>query len=111
MAERRVGRCGERGVDGRWIGVSLDQDAANHDAIGAWIDVRFGDREMTREVTVGGGHASGQLVPIHFGLGTADRADVRVTWPDGEVGPWLPVDADRTVRIQRGATAAQALVP
>ena len=97
------------GSMGRWIGVSLDQDAANHDAIGAWIDVRFGDRALTREVTVGGGHASGQLGPIHFGLGTADRADVRVTWPDGEVGPWLPVDADRTVRIQRGASAAQPL--
>ncbi len=105
------GDAASAGSLGRWIGVSLDQDAANHDAIGAWIDVRFGDREVTREVTVGGGHASGQLVPIHFGLGTADRADVRVTWPDGEVGPWLPVDADRTVRIQRGATAAQALVP
>ena len=99
------------GSMGRWIGVSLDQDAANHDAIGAWIDVRFGDRAMTRELTVGGGHASGQLGPIHFGLGTADRADVRVTWPDGEVGPWLPVDADRTIRIQRGSTAAQPLVP
>jgi enediyne biosynthesis protein E4 len=96
---------------GRWLGVSLDQDAPNHDAIGAWIDVKFGDTGLAREVTVGGGHASGQLVPIHFGLGSADRAEVRVTWPDGEVGPWLTVAADNIVLVQRGAPAAQPLLP
>jgi hypothetical protein len=30
-------------------------------------------------------------------------AEVRVTWPDGEVGPWQAVEADRTVVIRRGA--------
>ena len=65
----------------------LEQPAPNRDAIGAWIEVRAGDRTIERELTVGGGHASGQLGPIHFGLGEADRAEVRVTWPDGEQGP------------------------
>ena len=44
------------------------------------------DRE--RELTIGGGHASGELGWVHFGLGDADAAEVRVRWPDGEVGPW-----------------------
>jgi enediyne biosynthesis protein E4 len=96
---------------GRWIGVELDQDAANHDAFGAWIDVKIGAAQTTRELTVGGGHVSGQLGPIHFGLGTADRAQVRVTWPDGEVGPWLTVAADQVVQIRRGATQAVPLMP
>ena len=89
---------------GRWIGVGLDQDAPNHDAIGAWIDVR--DRSHSadqREVTIGGGHVSGQLGPIHFGLGAAVQAEVRVTWPDGEVGPWLTIAANNVVLVQRGA--------
>ena len=93
------------------VAVDLEQDAPNRDAIGSWITVRFGGAELEREVTVGGGHASGQLVPIHFGLGDADHADVRVTWPDGEVGPWLSVDANNVVRVERGASAAQPVRP
>ena len=96
---------------GRWIGVELDQDEPNHDAIGAWIEVRVGSAHTTRELTVGGGHVSGQLVPIHFGLGTADRAEVRVTWPDGEVGPWMTVEADHVVRIQRGGSTPTIVEP
>ena len=57
------------------------------------------------------GHASGALGPIHVGLGAADRAQVRVTWPDGEVGPWIDVAGDRTVRIVRGAAAAEPWTP
>ena len=32
---------------------------------------------------IGGGHAGGQILPRHFGLGAAQVAQVRVTWPDG----------------------------
>jgi enediyne biosynthesis protein E4 len=91
---------------GHWLAVSLAQPGANRDAIGAWVEVRSGGHTQRIEVTVGGGHASGQLGPVHVGLGAADRAEVRVTWPDGEVGPWLPVDADRYVRVDRGAGEA-----
>jgi hypothetical protein len=96
---------------GHWLAVDIDQPAPNHDAIGAWVAVRAGGLEREREVSVGGGHASGQLVPLHFGLGSAESAEVRVTWPDGEVGPWLPVEADQVVRVERGAPAAQPLAP
>jgi hypothetical protein len=96
---------------GHWLAVDIDQPAPNHDAIGAWVAVRAGGLEREREVSVGGGHASGQLVPLHFGLGSAESAEVRVTWPDGEVGPWLPVETDQVVRVERGAPAAQPLAP
>jgi hypothetical protein len=96
---------------GHWLAVDIDQPVPNHDAVGAWVAVRAGALEREREVTVGGGHASGQLVPLHFGLRAAESAEVRVTWPDGEVGPWLPVEADQVVRVERGAPAAVPLAP
>ncbi|HYH93888.1 MAG TPA: CRTAC1 family protein, partial [Candidatus Saccharimonadales bacterium] len=92
---------------GHWLGIVLDQDAPNHAAIGAWIAVRIGDRTMERERTIGGGHASGALGPVHVGLGAATAAQVRVTWPDGEVGPWLDVEGDQVVVVRRGATAVE----
>jgi hypothetical protein len=98
------GTAGEPAAMGRWIEIELHQPEVNGDAVGAWIDVDAGGVLQRREVTIGGGHAGGQLVPIHFGLGTADRASVRVTWPDGEAGPWMDVDADRVVVITRGAS-------
>ncbi len=94
---------GERSVPmGHWIEVRLRQAAPNVDAIGAWLEVRVGDRLMTREVTVGGGHGGGQIGGLHVGLGDADRAEVRIRWPDGEIGPWTVVDADRSITIERG---------
>jgi hypothetical protein len=93
---------------GHWVELRLRQPGPNGDAVGAWVEVRIGDHVMQRELTVGGGHASGQLGWIHFGLGDAERAEVRVQWPDGETGPWLPVAADARVVVERGATAVTA---
>jgi enediyne biosynthesis protein E4 len=89
---------------GNWIAIRLEQPAPNVDAVGAWVEVTFGDRTVEREVTVGGGHAGGKIGWIHTGLGDADEAEVRVRWPDGEIGPWMTVEADRFVHIERGAT-------
>ena len=58
---------------------------------------------MRRELTVGGGHISGQLGWTHFGLGPAPRADVRVQWPDGETGPM----AARAANTSRSSTVAR----
>jgi enediyne biosynthesis protein E4 len=89
---------------GNWMAIRLRQPAPNVDAIGAWVEVRVGGHIHVHEVTVGGGHASGQLGWLHVGLGDADGAEVRVQWPDGEVGPWMELDANAFAMIERGAT-------
>lgn len=96
---------------GHWLALRLAQPAPNVDAVGAWIEVRAGDRITVRELTVGGGHASGQLGWIHFGLGDARSAEVRVQWPGGEAGPWQEVDADTFVIVERGAPKPVAWAP
>jgi hypothetical protein len=86
---------------GNWIALRLAQDGANRDAIGAWVEIRIGEQTQRREVTVGGGHAGGQLGWIHFGIGNAERATVTVTWPDGEAGQAMDVDANTLVILDR----------
>jgi hypothetical protein len=89
---------------GNWIDVSIVQpQGENSNAIGATIEVRVGDHLMTREVTVGGGHASGQIGKVHFGIGPAARAQVRVIWPDGLVGEWMDADAGEPLTILRAS--------
>jgi hypothetical protein len=92
---------------GRWLALDLEQDGANRDAIGAWVEVTAGNRTMRREVTIGGGHAGGQLGWIHFGLGDAESASVRVLWPDGQRGPAMEVPADTFGIVRRGSAAIE----
>jgi hypothetical protein len=99
------------GGAGHWLGLSVRQPQPNAFAIGALVDVRAGDLSTTRELTVGGGHGSGELGWLHVGLGPADRADVRIHWPDGETGPWLHVAADQFAIVERGATEARSWQP
>jgi hypothetical protein len=96
---------------GGWAAIRLRQDGGNRDAIGAKVDVRIGDQVVRRELVVGGGHGGGQLGWTHLGLGPANRAEIRVTWPDGEVGPWLGVDSGRFLIVERGAAAARPWDP
>jgi len=90
---------------GNWIQLRLHQSGANQDAIGAWIETRIGTRTTWTEVTVGGGHAGGSLGWVHLGLGPAGRADIRIQWPDGEIGPWMTVDANQFLDVERGSAA------
>ncbi len=92
---------------GNWIAVTAQQPGDNRDAIGAWLEVRAGDLDMQREVTIGGGQVGGQLGPVHFGVAGATQAQVRVTWPDGEVGPWVAVDANTSVVIDHATGEAR----
>jgi hypothetical protein len=96
---------------GHWLAVRVSQPGPNHDAVGAWLEVRLGDTTVRRELTVGGGHAGGQIGWLHVGLGPANAAEIRVQWPDGEMGPWLHASADQFVDIARGADAARPWLP
>ena len=96
---------------GHWLAVELEQPAPNVDAIGAWVEMRTDSGTIVREVTIGGGHVGGKSGWIHAGLGAADTAELRVTWPDGEVGEWVTVDADQFATIVRGDPEATVRRP
>jgi hypothetical protein len=90
---------------GHWLQLRLAQPSPNRDAVGAWIEVRLGETMILHEVTVGGGHVSGDAGWIHVGIGPSEEAEVRVTWPDGTVGPWQALAANLFAVIDRDADA------
>ncbi len=96
---------------GNWLALNVVESGPNANAIGGWVEVRVGDRITRRELTIGGGHAGGQLGWVHFGLGDASSADVRVLWPGGETGPWLRVVANEFAVVQRGVAEARRWSP
>jgi hypothetical protein len=106
---RNTGRSGS--PMGGWSMIELRQGGANPHAIGAWVEVRAATAIWRREVTSGGGHASGQSGFIHFGIGAAERVEVRVQWPDGEWGPWLRAFTNQFLRIDRGREVVRYWMP
>ena len=79
---------------GHWLQLRLRQTGGNRDAVGAWVEVQTGERVQREELTVGGGHASGHLGWMHFGLAEATQAKVRVQWPGSGWSDWMTADAD-----------------
>src|SRR5260370_40973926 len=96
---------------GSWLALRVSQPGRNHDAIGAWIEVQLGETVLRRELTIGGGHAGGQLGWTHFGLGASSTAQVRIQGPGGEGGPWLQVGAHQCLDVERGAGPARPWLP
>ncbi|MEM7683976.1 MAG: CRTAC1 family protein [Pseudomonadota bacterium] len=92
---------------GHWLLLKPEQPAPNVDAVGAWLEVRIGNRVQSREITIGGGHAGGTSGFQHFGLGRSKEAEVRVIWPDGTASAWASVAAGARLRLKR--TGAEAL--
>ena len=94
---------------GHWLQLRLRQPGGNRDAIGAWLEVEADGRVQRREVSVGGGHASGALGFVHVGLGAATKARVRVRWPGASgaetspslVSDWAQAEVDRAYVFDR----------
>jgi hypothetical protein len=81
---------------GHWLGVKLIQDGGNLNAIGARVTVG----QDIQQLYIGGGHAGGQAVPLHFGLGSSTEVSITVEWPDGSVNVHR-AKADQTVVLLR----------
>ena len=86
---------------GNWLQVRLEQPGPNRNGIGAWIEVSDGTRAWSREVTAGGGHASGANGWIHFGLGDSRTVSVAVQWPDGHTSQFRDVKPDTFMTLTR----------
>ncbi|HRA62191.1 MAG TPA: CRTAC1 family protein [Burkholderiaceae bacterium] len=86
---------------GQWLQLRLHQSGGNRDAIGAWVEVDLGARVIRQELTIGGGHASGHLGFMHFGLGESTAVKLRVRWPHGPWSDWQNAAAGSFYLVDR----------
>ena len=74
-----------RGQDSTWIGFRLEGTRSSRDAIGARVEIDWGDRKSVRWLTGGGSFLASHDKRLIFGLGVAgpDRVGATVQWPSG----------------------------
>ena len=86
---------------GHWLLLKLAGSRSNRSAIGARVMVSAAGRVQIDEVRSGGSYLSQNDLRLHFGLGSAARADsITVRWPSGKKTLLRDVAADRVVSIQ-----------
>ena len=69
-----------------WLQIELVGHKSNRDAVGTRVRLTAAGKTMTRLVGAGSGYASQSMLPVHFGLGTAERIDaLEIHWPSGRV--------------------------
>ena len=85
---------------GHWLLIKLAGSRSNRSAIGARVMVSAAGHVQTDELRSGGSYLSQNDMRLHFGLGSATRADsITVRWPSGEKTVLRDVGADRVVTI------------
>ncbi|MEX0339884.1 MAG: FG-GAP repeat domain-containing protein [Arenibacterium sp.] len=87
------------GASGNWLLVDISAKGPNTKAVGAFIELRSAAGVQTREITVGGGHVSGDGGLHHFGLGKMDSAEIRVLRDSQVVLDWQSVAANQVVNL------------
>ncbi len=88
-------------VRNHWIELQLEGVKANRSAIGARVQLTAAGTTQTAEVRSGGSYLSQSDPRLHFGLGTAEKADrVEIVWPGGAKQVETGLAADRIVKIR-----------
>jgi enediyne biosynthesis protein E4 len=95
------------GNSNHFIKVKLVGVQSNRDGIGASVTVKNGRRMSFRQHNGGGGgeYTSQGSEPLHFGIGTATEATVKVIWPSGIVDILSSVAANSTLTVVEGSAS------
>jgi enediyne biosynthesis protein E4 len=88
-----------------WLTVKLKGNSkgkkSNRDGIGARLELLAGGRKQIAERTAGSGYLSQDDGRIHFGLGTATKADkLTIHWPSGQEQVLENLSVDRVLTVE-----------
>ena len=90
--------------DSGWLRVRTVGTISNRDGIGARVTVVANGQTQIREITAGSSNKSQSMLPAHFGLGSAAKADsVEIRWPSGTVQTLHDVPANQQLTVVESA--------
>ncbi|MCX7012708.1 MAG: CRTAC1 family protein [Candidatus Sumerlaeota bacterium] len=90
-----------QGGANHWLRIRLRGTQSNADGIGAWVYVEAAGKKQTRYHIAGQSFEGQDTSVIHFGLGTAAKADaVTVRWPSGKTQTLKDMKADQEIAIR-----------
>jgi hypothetical protein len=82
--------------------VKLIGAKSNRSAIGARVVLKAGDTTQTQEVQSQSSFLSCNDPRLHFGLGEATKAELRIRWPNGDWQTLPEVAANQLVSVKEG---------
>ena len=85
-----------------WIKVRLEGTKSNRSAIGARVVARYGGKTQAQAVLSQSSFLSCNDWRLHFGLGTANSADLEVFWPNGLHETYKGLAGNRLHTIREG---------
>ena len=89
-----------QGGGGRWLSLELRGGAdVNAAAVGSKVYVTSGDMTQLQEARVGSGLGGNNQAALHFGLGAASSAHLRIVWANGDECEIAGVAANQRLRI------------
>jgi hypothetical protein len=86
-----------------WLKVKLVGTKSNRSAIGARVTAHYGGKIQTQEVLSQASFYSANDLRLHFGLGSAEKVDLDIRWPNSGNERISNVPADHLVIIKEGA--------
>jgi enediyne biosynthesis protein E4 len=95
-------RC-ESTLKNNWIRIKTVGVKSNRSGIGARIYCATPGHRQMDEVRSGSSYISQSDLRVHFGLGSAETADLEIHWPSGVVDELPGVKANQVVTIKEGS--------
>ena len=91
-------------LNNNWIRIKTIGVKSNRSGIGARIYCSTPGHRQMDEVRSGASYVSQSDLRVHFGLGSAETADLEIHWPSGEVDHLPSVKANQDLIVKEGST-------
>ena len=102
--DRAVLLRNEGGNRNNWLHVKVIGTKGNHDAVGARIRLKAGDRIQLREINAGASYLSFNSLTAEFGLGQETTVDwIEVIWLGGDTERFAGVGVNQRVVLREGS--------